>query len=250
METEGDAITQPFQLAGGGSLSLSSGEAVPVPATRLLVAASVEGAARTLLLDTGATFSVLSEELVADLARDGRGSLQVDVAARGGAVRLTLLRVRELRALGVTRTGVSVSGFSAQVLAQVSAEVGARVDGLLVAEFFLGFLTTINDPRGQVELRRYRDLSHARDPWTRVGVLLGSRDGQVWEVAQVFPGTDAARQGITVGAVVRAIDGRPLTGLRRDDVDTLLVGDAGATRTIETDAQRYTVRVEDLIPLR
>jgi len=203
-----------------------------------------------LVLDTSATFSVLSEELVADLARDGRGSPQVDVAAQGGAMRLTLLRVRELRALDVTRTGVSVSGFSAQVLAQVSAEVGAQVDGLLGAEFLQGFLTTINYPRAQIALRRYRDLSHARDRWTRVGVLVGSRDEQLWAVTQVFPGTDAARQGVTVGAVVHAIDGRPLTGLRRDDVDALLVGDAGATRTIETDAQRYTLRIEDLIPLQ
>jgi hypothetical protein len=246
-ETVGDEIVAPFTLRGGGSLATSSG-AVAVPPTRILVDATIEDARRALILDTGASTSALRDDLVAALAA-GRRSVGLRVAVQGGVVTQRIVRVATLSAFGITREAAPVVGYDRAGLDALGAEVGARVDGLLGADFFQGHLLTIDYPSGRVRMRRYRDTAHVRDRWTRAGVILGRR-GTTWLIADVLAGTDAARAMVPVGAVLVAVDGRALEGITLDAGDALLQGAAGETRALQTDRGEFRVRVEDVILLQ
>lgn len=247
VDTEGEPRTIPFRLRGGGALATAGGS-VPVPATRLLVDAVIEGAPRRLVLDTGASTTALRDDLVAALAV-GRRSASLRVVVQGGVATQRVVRTQSLAALGSTRTGAAVVGYDRAGLAAIGAEVGVAVDGLLGADLLRDHLLTIDYPSGRIVLRRYRDTSHVRDRWVRAGVLLGRADG-AWVVAQVLDGTDAARQAVPVGAAVTSVDGRAVAALALDEVDALLLGRAGESRALSTDRGVFTVRVEDVIPLQ
>lgn len=241
-----DSVERRFTLRGGGALTHSGAE-VAVPPTRIVLDAEVEGTRRALVLDTGASTSALRSELVEALA-SSRRSISLRVTAQGGVVTQRLVRARSLVALGVRVEGAALVGFSGEALDAISSEVGARVDGLLGADFLAPYLTTLAYPSGRIILRRYRDLSHVRDRWVRVGVLAG-RSGGAWRVTQVFPETSAARLGVPVGASLSRVDGVDVRERSLDEVDALLQGDAGETRTLTTSAGEFAPTVEDLVPL-
>lgn len=241
-----ESVERSFTLRGGGTLTHSGAE-VAVPPTRIVLDAEVEGARRTLVLDTGASTSALRSELIDALATSRR-SITLRVTSQGGVSTQRLVRARALNALGVRAEGVALVGFSGEALDAISSEVGARVDGLLGADILAPYLTTLAYPSGRIILRRYRDLAHVRDRWVRVGLLAG-RSGGAWRVTQVFPQTSAERLGVPVGAVITRVAGVELRERSLDEVDAMLQGDAGETRAISTSAGEFSVAVEDLLPL-
>lgn len=249
VELTGEARRQSFALVGGGYLATADGSSIPVPATRLLVEAQVESRTFHLVLDTGASTTALRDDVVDAFTSDGRGTLSVAITAQGGAMRQRYFRVRRLGALGVSREGVTVVGYSAAILASISSEVGVAVDGLLGAEFLRPWLTTIDYPAHEVVLRPYRDASHVRDAMVRAGVLLGVTGTGAVLVSQVAPESDAADHGFAAGERLVSVDGRAVSGMTRDEADLLLLGAVGDTRHVVTDQREADVRVEDLLRL-
>jgi len=249
-DTTDDVAPHAFRLTGGGYLQLSATRTVPVPPTRLVVDVEIESRAFRLILDTGASSTALRDDAVSSFTSDGRGTFALDVAAQGGLMRQRLFRARRITALGVTRESSAVVGYSAAGLAALSEEVGSPIDGLLGADFLQPWLTTIDYPAGQVRLRRYRDQSHVRDAWTRVGLLLSMNASGAPVVVQVATGSDAARQGFGLGERLVSVDGRPAAGMSGERVDLLLRGSVGESHRVRTDLREAEVRVEDLIPLR
>lgn len=244
-----EVVRQPFTLAGGGQLRLPNGTSVPVPATRLMVDVEVESRRLRMILDTGASVSAISDAMVAALTADGRGTATINVVAQGGTMQQRYFRVRRIGALGVSRDNALVVGYSAANLAVIAGEVGGQVDGLLGADFLRPWLTTIDYPRNEVVLRRYRDASHLRDPMTRVGILVGETAAGAAVIAQVLPGSNAEARGFLAGEVLTSVDGTAVAGMGRDAVDALMLGAAGQSRRIITDRRDADVRVEDLLPL-
>ncbi|MDB4932964.1 MAG: hypothetical protein JWM10_5448 [Myxococcaceae bacterium] len=249
-DTTDDVAPTAFQLRGGGFLQLTAAQSIAVPPTRLLVDVEIESRTFHLILDTGASSTALRDDALAPFLADGRGRYTLDVGAQGGPMRQTLFRARRIAALGVVREGAVVVGYSAANLASLSLEVGARVDGLLGADFLRPWLTTIDYPAGRVHLRRYRDQSHVRDAWNRVGLFVSPGDGGAVVVVEVAAGSDAAQRGFAAGERLLSVDGRDVAGMPRERVDVLLRGAVGEMRHLRTDAREADVRVDDLIPLR
>lgn len=243
---DGESVV-PFHLLGGGTFTVA-GASVAVPATRIVVDAEVEGVTRALVLDTGASTTALRSDLVRELARD-RASLSLRVTVQGGVATQQLLRVRGLRTMGIEAREVAVIGYDAAALRDIAAELGRPVDGLLGADLLRGHLLTVAYPEGRIRLRRYRDRSHVFDRWVRAGIIAG-RVGGVWRVTDVFPGSGAARAGVSVGLSLLAIDGRPVQGMSLDAVDRALTGSVGELRALQTPAGEFQVPIEDVVPLR
>ncbi len=244
-----EVVRMPFTLVGGGTLRLANGTTVPIPATRLMVDVEIESRRLRMLLDTGAASTGISDAMVAAFTADGRRSRTLTVVAQGGTMQQQLFRVRRINALGVSREGSLVIGYSAANLANVAGEVGGTVDGLLGADFLRPWLTTIDYPAHEVVLRRYRDASHVRDPMTRVGMfLVANAAGEIF-TGEVPMGTNAYDRGFRMGERVVSIDGTAVAGMSRDTVDALLLGTEGQSRRVVTDQRDADVRVEDLLPL-
>ena len=250
VETEGDEVRLPFRLLGGGTSRFSvNGPLVALPATRIVVDVTLEGRPLRMLVDTGASFTALRESLVEELVADGRRSLIVQSVVQGGVASTRIARARSMEGLGVRREGAVVVGYSAAGLSSLSAETGGNVDGLLGVDFMNEWLTIIDYPAGVVRLRRYRDRAHAADVWRRVGlVALRAPDGAV-RVAEVFGGTDAAREGFTANEVLLSVDGVPLDGRSDVEVDRMLRGAVGETRRVQAEHHAANLVVTDLLAL-
>lgn len=245
VEVVGEPNVIPFTLRGGGRFAVS-GSVVDVPATRIVLSAVVEGVARSLLLDTGASTSALRSDLVESLAQ-GRRSVRLDVTTQDGVVTQRLLRVRSLQVAGIDAVAPAVVGYDTEALAAIATEVGAPVDGLLGADLLRGHLLTVAYPAGHLSLRAYRDTRHVRDRWVRAGVLL-ARTGGAWRVQAVLEGTAAARSGLATGVAVSAINGVDLAGLGLDEVEGHLTGRVGELRALQTPVGLFSLPVEDVVP--
>ncbi len=249
VDTDGDAAPVAFTLRGGGTLTFDGVHAVTVPATRIVVDAVLEGRALRLLVDLGASTVALRDDLVSAIAADGRRTLRIAEAAQGGTSTHTLLRVRSLGALGVSRERLAVLGISTAAMQSLSSETGVAVDGLLGVEFFRPWLSTVDYPALRLRLRHYRDQTHVTDPWTRAGVLLAGDGSGATTVGYVAPGSAAEAAGFRAGEHLVSVDARPVDGVGHDVVDGWLRGAVGETRRVATDARTAAVAVEDLLPL-
>ena len=71
-----------------------------------------------------------------------------------------------------------------------------------------------------------------------VGIAL-ALDGEDWVIAQVKPDGPAARSGIRAGCKLRAVDGKSVKGLTREQLQARIQGAAGTlvTLTVETDTE-------------
>lgn len=247
-ETDGTSIVRPVSVRGGGLIQFPDGSGLQVPATRLLVDVTVEGMALHLIVDSGASTVTLRDDLFAQLVSDGRASISVAAGEQGGAATERVARARSVEALGVQRDASAVVSFPASRLQDLSQEIGTRVDGLLGIEFFEAHMLTIDYPAGRITLRPYRDTSHVRDRFRRIGIF-PRREGARMLVGALMPGSDAERQGVRVGATLDEINLEPTRGLTAAEADERLLGTPGQTRQLLVDGRTMTVRIDDVIAL-
>jgi hypothetical protein len=258
------AIELAARVSGGGEFRAPGAPSREVGATRFLVRARVEDLDQELwmLVDSGASAVVLSGELLETLGDPGRPRLDgVTVGTAAGLVTAYFTRVWSLRLQGASGGGEAVELTSAPVLvlddddlfAAISSEVGERVQGIVGGTYLRWFLTTMDYPGKTLRLHRYTAADHI-DPDEYVGVGFSlEQSGERWEVGVVYPGTDAAVEGLRPGDEVVALDGTALSGLGRAEVAGLTegfqVGDeipvqfARAGNLIDV-----LVSVEDLLP--
>jgi len=132
-------------------------------------------------------------------------------------------------------------------------EVGRPVVAVVGGSYLRWFLATLDYLDRRLVLRRYREPTHIDpDEFIGVGFEMDSAANQ-WRVATVYPGTDAAAEGLEVGQVVYTLDGTEIGGLTAGEVDEVVapfqLGDELPVG-IERDGTmtEVLVRVEDLLP--
>jgi hypothetical protein len=259
-------LTLGARVRGGGTYRVPGDcpggcGSVRVGATRLLVSARIEGGDPVwLLVDTGASAVVLEAGLVPDAP--GRPRLSgVTVGTSLGPMTASFVRIASL-ALGDAPAGGSdavEAGLPVLVLPDgglldgLTAEVGVEVRGLVGGTFLRNYLTAIDYPGAALTLRRYAERDHVDpDEFIRVGFTLRASGG-TWRVADVYPGTAAAAQGLAPGEVVARLDGVELDGAGEATVAGLLAGFALGEEVPVAVARAAGIEVlhiavEDLLP--
>ena len=242
----------PFRLEGGSDNSMANAQGLAWPATRVVVSALVEGAPRTLVVDSGSSYVVLRHALFDALVSDGRKVLGgVRIGGAGDVLEGRLTRSRSVALADTAVAGAAVLDVGDALLDRFAAEIGEPVDGLLGGAYLREFLVTIDYPARTLGLARYAARDHI-DPleFQQIGLTLAAAPGgsHRWSVVGIFDGTSAARAGITVGDEVIAIDGTQLDALEQDAARATLHGPAGAQKQVQTARGTFMVMVEDLLP--
>lgn len=250
------------EVAGGGT-GIVPGDCpdgcgtIDIGATRVLVEVWLESQSEpvTLLVDTGASAVVLTEDVVAGLGDPGRPRLDgVTVGTANGTVTAYFTRVSSLRLGSAEHTSASVLVLpDPELFGSLEDEVGKPVVGLVGGSFLRNFLVSIDYPAETVTLSRYASPTHLdSDEFVRVGFSLMSVDGD-WVVEDVYPGTDAAGEGLLSGEVIASIDGQAIAGTSRATVSSLLgrfsLGEhvpVGVERGAGVDT--LMIEVQDLLP--
>ncbi|HMC95943.1 MAG TPA: aspartyl protease family protein [Polyangia bacterium] len=274
VETPGAAI--PFTLKSGGTATVALSDkvmspAVTIPPTRIALTLNIDGTDAAhqfhFLLDTGASEVSVRGSVYDMLIADGRPQLpgfQITTVLGGSNAAVT--RARTITIGGETVTNVPVMTIMNApgdppdaLLDEIGGELGYQLDGLLGGSFLRNFLVTIDYPHGQLHLQRYATETWV-DEFQRVGIGLGGTpltSQHYYNAGVVYPGTDAANQGILVGDEIVSIDGTQLDQpLDPITADNLLNGTVGTTKAIGlgmTHAAALTnttvnVLVDDLIP--
>ena len=253
----GTSTVTPFRLLGGGRFNVPGDGWTQLPATRLIVAGEIEGRGVEMLVDTGATHTILDEALFRSLGDAARPALRG--MSFGGAFSTndgTLSRVARLRV-----GGAGIDGAIAAVIpgtnffAAIRRETGSDVRALLGGSWLRYFLVTLDYPGRQIRLARFTASSHVNErEWIGPGFKLGSGPSGHFTVADVYTGTDAEDKGVQQGDRIAEIDGMPAGGFDLDEartlVTTFMVGtlvDFGF-RDANGQIQTLAVEIEDLLP--
>jgi hypothetical protein len=248
-----DPIVLPMNLEGGGPGLLPNGSVQQFAPSRIILNATIEGASRVVLLDTGASSVALRTDVFQSIASDGRAQSQGVVRLVSGDANTTVMRLNSVSVASTVAEGplaVAGSGID-ELLNGLGQEVGHPVDGLLGAPFLQHYFVTIDYPAGQIVLRPYTSDAHIVDPYHRVGIIIQGLLGATsttYLVANVFPGTDAARQGIRVGEALLAIDQVGLADLDFQAADDKLSGPVGLKHQLHFATRTLSVQVDDLLP--
>lgn len=245
-------VTVPFRLEGGGR-GVLGGTTFAYPATRVSVAALVDGKPRTLILDSGASWMVVRHALWGELAADGRPTLTgVPILSAEGVVAGQLTRARTVSVAGETVADPPVLDVGDELLDAFAAEVGHPVDGLLGGAWLRQFAVTIDYPSGALWLARYRTTPHIDpDELHQLGFVLEAAApdaGQRWVIRHVYPGTSAAQAGLVDGDPLVSVGGVALDALAYEDAEKLLHGAVGEAREVVTSKGSVMVKIDDLLP--
>jgi hypothetical protein len=271
VETPGASI--PFTLKSGGTASVMlsntvTSPVVTIPPTRIPLTVSIDGsdAVYHFLLDTGASEVSVRTSVYDTLTADGRPQLSgFQITTVMGGSNAAVTRARTISIGGETVTNVPVMTIPGDgLLDEIGDELGYpqlgyQLDGLLGGSFLRNFLVTIDYPRGQLHLQRYTTETWV-DEFQRVGIGLGGTpvtSQHYYNAGVVYPGTDAANQGIVAGDEIVSFDGTQLDQpLDPITADNLLNGAVGTTKAIGLGMAHaaalsntiVNVMVDDLIP--
>jgi len=251
-----DPVEVEADLAGGGVVGIP-GASREVGATRFLVEADIEDLADPVwvLIDTGASSVVVSGALMDQLPAEGRPRLDgVTVGTASGAAIAHYTRLASLRLGAGDLASVPVLVLPDDGIFQsLGDEVNRPVVAVVGGSYLRWFLATLDYPDRRLVLRRYREPTHIDpDEFIGVGFEMEPAANQ-WRVTTVYPGTDAAAEGLEVGQVVYTLDGTEIGGLTAGEVDEVVapfqLGDelpVGIDR--DGTMTEVLVRVEDLLP--
>lgn len=216
-------VTVPFDLAGGGGLSVPGDGTVTIGPTRIVLTVTFEGTEAEVVVDTGATHTILEEDLLVAFGDPSRPMLRgVDVGRIGG-VSVGYLS----RAASMDIGGASVAGPPVLVLPgttifdSLRSETGRSIRALLGSTFLRHFLTTFDYRDSELLLARFTDDAHV-DPreWIGPGIEVSDGPSGDFIVSDVYEGTDAEAAGVVPGMRIAEIDGAAvdvydLDGFRR-----------------------------------
>jgi len=242
-----DAIAVPFRLAGDGKILV----------TARIAAAS--GTRReqdfTLIVDTGATKSVLFEESL-----EARSTRYTSWPALHGLTAPTLFgtadafvtRAPRLELAGVTgrvrRDGLDLAIIRSELRPMLTRLVGEPVDGLLGYTFLKYFRVVLDYPD------RILWLSPQPAGWddrpyeySQIGVQVERRDGEP-QIVAVVEGSPAAQAGIRPGDAILALDDTPVTQLDIIAISERLEGPPGSA--VELRVRRGGIDLEHRIERR
>jgi hypothetical protein len=249
------ATTVKVHLKGGGHANVV-GLNVDLPPTRLVVDGTLEETTGVFLVDSGASMVTLPQRVFDALGSQDRPRIaDIPVQTVYGESTGFIVRLRSLSVGQASQTDVPAFVVpDATLFNDLSSEVGTTIVALVGGTFLRNYQTTIRYPADRLELASYHNPVHI-NPREFIGPgfdLAEGCDGGIF-VAQVYPGTSAADQGIQEGYQVTAIDTQPLDGLTVDEADRLMRSyDAGAEVAMELRpgyvARSYTFTYSDLLP--
>ncbi len=244
-------LTLPFLFEGGSVIS-----GVTVPRSRVVVPVSLEGTMYSMIVDTGASLTTVSQAAFTALTADGRTQLMTaGIETTSGTSTASITRAASVAVGSATVDSVIIShdtSFDTN-LAAISTDVGHTIDGSLGGTFLHDFFVTIDYPKTTLHLARYTDLSFAIDQAEAIGIEL-NQQGQTYSVSAVSP--KAAGMGIAVGDVVTSIDGVELAGLALAQANLTLYGKVGSTKSVtfgeatSVANQTLALTVEEFLPLK
>ena len=244
-----------FALEGGGRGTIQGSTTVlDVPATRIALDVTVDGAVRHFVVDTGASYILMRPSIFTGLIADGRKTLTVSDETVTGTAQGQIARTRTVSVGGVLLEGVPLQTVPETFIDGLQTEVGHSLDGLLGGSFLREFLVQIDYPARNITFHRYTTEDTRGDEFNRVGITLAS-SGTSYSVSKTLAGTDAAAKAPAgfVGATVLSIDKIPLAGNDDDQVDRMLRGNVGDTREITYASggttKTLTLRVDDVLAL-
>jgi hypothetical protein len=248
----------PFSLEGGGLGRLAGEtEVIRFEPTRIAVVAMIEGGAHPLVVDSGASLTVIRPALFQALAADGRGRQVVSPLTVMGIAPGEALRLRSISLGGAEVNGAPALQVGDALLDALSAEVGHNVDGLVGGTFLREFMVMVDYGSRRIRLHRYPTPDPLADEFRRVGLTLAADASGQFYVQGVFPSSDASRRlgACFENARVLAISGQSPDGLSIDAADRLLRGMVGDPRELRAvsacdgSTLTITLTVEDLLPL-
>jgi hypothetical protein len=238
-----------FSLAPSAARLGSGGVAVPIAfdEKQPQISGAIDGLPATMTIDTGSDGSidvntpfVRAHRLigryrarVAGIAFGGVGGTVRAAYARAATVMLGGARVhRVLLRLSDARGGVSVNP-------SIAANVGDDVLRRFVVVF---------DYRAGV-MRLLPGGDPAEERWTERSGLRLTASGEHLVVADVLTATPAAAGGVRAGAVLVALDGRPVSARDKAAVAARLHGRSGTpVRLTFADGRSITIRLRDYFP--
>ncbi|MBI4512049.1 MAG: aspartyl protease family protein [Deltaproteobacteria bacterium] len=257
----------PVEIRGGGlsraCLPPKDCGVIRLAPTRVLLTATFEGLQPvTVLVDTGASAVVLSSSFFETLSArtPGRPTL-AGITVEGVAGPLNALWSRTYRIrLGSEGDAVSLDDVPVLVLpgsgllGNLSDEVGRQVHALIGGTVLRHFITTVDYLEGALRLGRYKNPSHVpAQEFVGVGFEMHPR-GTDWVIVSVYPGTDAAAEGLATGDLVLDVGSTSITG-QPPDVVKGLMDDYGLGQDVPlgisrggSPVEKKMVRVEDLLP--
>ncbi len=222
-----------FRLAGGGTgiIAGGSGTVLDVPRSRIVVSVEIEGALRTLVVDTGASYTLLRQSLYTALVADGRAQLRVQSATASGIAQGSLTRARSLALDRLTSTGAVMTGVPDELVQNLENEVGTAIDGLLGGSFLRTYYAVVDYAGSRLLLYPYSTPDTRVDELVRTPVFLTAK-GSTYVVDQVLTGVSASDAQKVQGRTLIDIDGTKLDGLDPEAADRLLRGPTGAAHTL------------------
>src|SRR5262249_54481223 len=93
----GASVEVPFRLEGGGLGTIPGVSGImTIPPSRIALSATIEGTSHSVLIDTGATVSLVRRAVFDDLVADGRPQVTLGVSSTQGTSESSVFRLRSL----------------------------------------------------------------------------------------------------------------------------------------------------------
>lgn len=206
----GASYVAPFEVLGGGTFTIPGDGDGTVPATRVTLDATIEGTPVEVLLDTGASVSIIDEAFWSSLGDPARPLLDgVNVLLAGGQAQASVSRVASICVGAACVSSAPVMMIPGTGLfGGLAGETGRTISLLLGGTFLRYFLTTVNYPATELRLAPYTSTSHV-SPNEWVGPGINVRLGVIGDfiVTDVYGGSPAEAAGIVVGDYIAELDG-------------------------------------------
>jgi hypothetical protein len=140
-------------------------------------------------------------------------------------------------------------------LQSLSTDAGETIDGSLGGTFLHAFYVTIDYAGSKVHFAPYNDPSWAIDPAHSIGAQIGLDADRNFAVIAVTPAASA--QGIAIGDLVTAIDGKSLSADLAFQALASVYGAVGDSKTVTfgqaasaaVATKTLTLVVEEWLPL-
>ncbi len=209
-EATASTVSSAFTREGGGTFQVPGDGTFSVGANRIILSGALEGQPVTMLLDTGAAYSVVKPSLFASLPQSGRPILEgVRMVQSGQSLEATMTRAASLSLGGATVESTPMVVATDAIFDALQSETGADVEIFLGGTWLRHYLTSVDFTTDMLHLAEFLDPDHINpDEWVGPGVRFNDGPGHDFLVYDVYDGTDAASKGVQVGWRLAEIDGQ------------------------------------------
>ena len=259
-----DYPNRQFTLGMPGSLSFEGipAKTVITPAGLIQVSSRIEGRGYNVMLDTGASISLLSSDLVTLWHRTQprwafmKGSVgAANMWGLEDEPSWEVVRISSLQFGGTTLRDVAIAGFPEAALKRFEERANTSTIGLLGGNAFRNTRVGIDYAHSMIYLS---GSGKAGSDMNAVGLTLRPEsDGRYTILSVIEVDGKPAVSGVKAGDVLLGVDGAPVAGATMGQVWSLLGGDPGQVRklvvergkermTVEATVQRFLPTVESV----